>query len=795
MHKRLICLGCFGLVLGLVQTSTAVAADSSLVGWWKLDEHAGTVAADSSISGNDGTIQGTAQWTSGPVDGALAFDGTTTYVELPKVTGTTVFKYLTECTFALWVNWAGAAETGDSQMIFEFGSDGHKYMYLQPGTSTGGPLRYVIRSPQGGAEEIVAAASTLGGDWHHVALTIDSAGTMVLYVDGAAAGSTTMASNRLSDVGTTTYHYIGRGTDNPPFFKGRMDDFYIFSRVLSQTEIVKLQLGDALERDLASKPSPRDKDTDVFRDVVLRWTPGISAATHNVYLGTDSNAVENAEIVSPLLVSRDKTDASYVAGRKEFGKTYYWRVDEVDATASHTVFKGEVWSFTVEPYAYPIPTKSIAATASSYVAGRGPEKTIDGSGLNASDLHSTVLADMWQTAKGTLLPAWIQYEFDTVYKLSKTLVWNYNGESLLAIQGVKQVVVEHSVDGITWTQVTGISEFPMASGTANHACDIAVDFGNVAAKYVKITATSNYSGGASKQCGLSEVRLMVVPVTARNPSPEPDANNVDPGSVLSWRPGREAAHHRVYLANQETAVRQGTAPVHATDESQIAGSQLDLHLGQTYYWRVDEVNDAAVPSAWSGDIWAFTTSSYIVVDDFESYSNASPNRPFQTWIDGVGFTEPAPGNPGNGTGAAVGHDIWNPGDHYQGLIMEVGTVNSGQQSLPLYYDNSGAGGALKYSQIDRTFAEAQDWTRFGITKLVVHFYGSPGNSGQLYVRINNTRIPYPGNAADIAAETWTTWQIDLASRAATARSVSTLSIGVDGSGATGLLYIDDIWLE
>jgi hypothetical protein len=153
-----------------------------------------------------------------------------------------------------------------------------------------------------------------------------------------------------------------------------------------------------------------------------------------------------------------------------------------------------------------------------------------------------------------------------------------------------------------------------------------------------------------------------------------------------------------------------------------------------------------------------------VVDDFESYGNTSPNRPFQTWIDGVGFTEPAPGNPGNNTGAAVGHDIWNPGEHFDGLIMEAGIVNSGEQSLPLYYDNSGTNGVLPYSQIDRTLSPAQDWTQLGITKLIIHFYGSPGNTGQLYVKINGTKIAYSGNAADIAAEAWTPWEIDLTSR-------------------------------
>ncbi len=796
MYKRPCCLALLSFVLALVQTNVTLALDPNLVGWWKFDETAGTTATDSSPSGNNGTIQGTLRWMSGQVDGALYFDGTTTYVELPIGP---LIKSLTNCTMGVWVNWTGPADSSDSQRIFDFGSSGSSYMYLSPSTSSGGALRFVIRSSLGGTEEVVAAATSVGRGWHHVAVTIDSTnGTLTLYLDGGAVGSSAMVRNQLSYMGATFYNFVGRSSGETPYFTGHLDDFYIFNRVLSQAEIMKLQAGGALARELASKPVPSDTETDALRDVVLRWTAGISAATHDVYLGGSSEAVEDAGVGSPLLVGPGQTARSFAAGHLEFGRTYYWRVDEVNGPPDYTVFKGDLWSFTVEPYAYEIPTENITATASSHVAGRGPEKTIDGSGLNATDGHSTVLDDMWQTAKGTTLPAWIQYEFDKPYKLSKMLVWNFNGASFNAIQGLREVVIEHSTDGTTWTQLAGVSEFPMASGAADHPADIAVDFGDAAAKYVRITANSNHSGGLYNQCGLSEVRLMVIPVVARYPSPGPDANNVDPSTVLTWRPGREANHHLVYLSNEEDAVRQGTAPVYTTGESQIAGSQLDLRLGQTYYWRVDEVNDAAAPSIWPGDTWTFTTADSVVVDDFESYGNTSPNWPFQTWLDGIGYFAdeyfPEDYN-GNGTGAAVGHDIWNPGDHYEGLIMEVDVVNSGQQSLPLYYDNSGVGGLLQYSQIDRTFTQTQDWTRFGIATLVVHFYGFPGNSGQLYVMIDNTKIPYPGSSADIATEAWTPWEIDLASSGASLGNVSTLSIGVDGSGAGGLLYIDDIWLK
>ena len=81
-------------------------------------------------------------------------------------------------------------------------------------------------------------------------------------------------------------------------------------------------------------------------------------------------------------------------GLLEFGQTYYWRVDEVNAAPIPRSFKGAVWSFTVEPYAYPI-AKVTATASSSHNADMGPEKTIDGSGLDADDLHGTTDATMW----------------------------------------------------------------------------------------------------------------------------------------------------------------------------------------------------------------------------------------------------------------------------------------------------------------------------------------------------------------------------------------------------------------
>jgi len=178
---------------------------------------------------------------------------------------------------------------------------------------------------------------------------------------------------------------------------------------------------------------------------------------------------------------------------------------------------------------------------------------------------------------------------------------------------------------------------------------------------------------------------------------------------------------------------------------------------------------------------------FLVVDDFESYTNDVGSRVFEAWIDGIGFTLPEPGNPGNNTGAAVGHDIWTGGFTY---LMETTDVYGGAQAMPLYYDNTVA---PAISEADRTFTPGQNWTIEGVTTLVVHFRGVADNTGDLYVKINGVKVPYDGDPADIASGDWIAWEIDLASVGVSLTNITTLTIGIEGGG-TGVVYIDDIIL-
>ena len=541
----------------------------------------------------------------------------------------------------------------------------------------------------------------------------------------------------------------------------------------------------------ASVPNPANEQTEVPVDIILNWSPGELADMHDVYLGTNFDDVNDATPTEdPAGVYLGQFDPNFYPDmgtlRLEYDQTYYWRVDEVNAPPDNSVFKGDIWSFTIEPYAITIPGESITATASSQIENQGPEQTVNNSGLDVNDLHSKETDNMWISAESESGPAWIQYEFDKAYKLLEMLVWNYNGASILYVFGFKDVTVEYSTDGANWTQLSGISEFVPASGLDNYAANTIVSFEDAAAKYVKITATSNWSGGIFEQFGLSEVRFKAIPVSAREPSPESEATDVAVDATLSWRSGREAADHNVYISADELAVTDGTAPVITVNQTSYSPV---LDLGSTYYWRVDEVNNAETPTTWQSNIWSFTTLEYLVVDDFESYNDIDTgeegsNLVYLTWVDG--FDNPTI------NGSTIGYaEAFQP-------TMESGIVHSGDQSVPLTYDNSVA----SLSEVTVSLADLEigrDWTKGGTQTLVLWFFGDPNNSAteQMYLKISNNKVIYDGDSGNVTKRRWTQWNIDLASLGINLSNVTTFIVGFERTGATGgsgTVFIDDIRL-
>jgi concanavalin A-like lectin/glucanase superfamily protein/F5/8 type C domain-containing protein len=721
--------------------SALAGLDPSLMGWWAFDEGAGTVAADGSGNGNDGTVEGDAAWVPGVLETALQFNGSNSYVNAPHIPFDD-----RSFTIAMWIN---PGQTSSDHIFFSQTQSSSTDLNMHFRVIGGGTIRFGFYS-----NDLDASGETVEvGNWYHVALWYDFQNqNRRIYINGemvAEAASTPYK-------GTTGDTHIGQWNGGE-YFNGIIDDVQVYNRTLADGEVVKIMSGLA-DLSLAQNPSPLDEAIDIPRDVALAWEAGEFAATHDVYLGTAFDDVNDGV---GTLVSQGQTATSLdPEGLLEYGQTYYWRVDEVNAAPDNTVFKGDVWSFSVERFTYPI-AGVIATSNATSDAGNGPERTIDGSGLNENGQHSVESGDMWLGLPGAD-PVQLTYEFDQVYKLHEVLVWNYNVmfELILGF-GLKDVTVEYSTDGVEWI-VLGDVELAQATALGGYAANTTIAFDGVAAKYVRLTVNSGW--GSMGQYGLSEVRFMSIPAQAREPQPADDATDVSVDTPLAWRAGREAVSHEVSFGTDPEAL----APAGALEATSYDPGVLDLDT--IYYWRVDEVNEADAISVWEGGVWNFTTQAYLIVDDFESYDDED-NAIYETWIDGWV----------NETGSTVGY--------LSAPFAETTIVNSGGQSMPLSYDNVGV--ATAEAELDL----GQNWTASGIQSLSLYFYGDPGNSGsQLYIKIDGTKIVYDGSAVNITSATWNLWNIDLAASGASLSNVSSLTIGIEGAGATGIVYIDDIRL-
>jgi len=275
-----------------------------------------------------------------------------------------------------------------------------------------------------------------------------------------------------------------------------------------------------------------------------------------------------------------------------------------------------------------------------------------------------------------------------------------------------------------------------------------------------------------------------------NPKPSNGAVDVKQTQVLSWSPGEAAASHQLYFGTDKGVVRNADTGSPEYKGTRDLGSETydpgKLQWDSTYYWRVDEVNNANADSPWIGPVWSFTTADFLVVDDFESYNDLNPDEPgtnriFYAWLDGL--DDPA-------NGSVVGYD--NP------PFAEQIIVHSGSQSMPLFYDNS-----VGYSEAALTLTYPRDWTENGVNTLTIWLRGDSANSAEpLYVVLNGGAVVSHDNPDATQIDEWTEWNIDLqtfADQGVNLANVNTIALGLGSrnnpvAGGSGTMYFDDIRL-
>jgi hypothetical protein len=498
----------------------------------------------------------------------------------------------------------------------------------------------------------------------------------------------------------------------------------------------------------AYNPSPRDGAKAVQTDVTLSWTPGFGAKLHTVYFGDDLDTVSNATGGAPTGTTR------FTPGALEKDKVYYWRVDEFNPPE---LVKGNVWTFRTMPEIVITnpdmigwwKLDSIHGTKVLDWSGYGNDGTIGGNpqlvegaidfglDLRGADYVSLdpVADDL--TSTDFTVSIWIR----TTQGGEGNVIASNTGSSHVFQFGVKggNIWVDDgpesqftTVNDDQWHMITFVK-----SGSNGLVYADGVEVGKISTT-INVTTEARWSIGQEWDSGPSDFYVGMVddarffnkaltpdevvelmrgdPLVAWNPKPASGkAIDVEQAKQpLTWSPGDNASQHDVYLSMDKDALDMADTSTADIYRGRQAGASYSVPGGLEwgtgpYYWRIDEIN--ADGSVSGGSIWSFSVADYLIVEDFEGYTDddAANEAIWQHWIDGFGVS---------GNGAQVGY-LMPP-------YAEKTIVHGGDQSMPLMYTNTGG---VMNSEAVLSVSSLRNWTLHEVGALSIWFRGNPASVG------------------------------------------------------------------
>jgi hypothetical protein len=306
-----------------------------------------------------------------------------------------------------------------------------------------------------------------------------------------------------------------------------------------------------LDEAAARDPDPPHKAEDVPDNQVLTWTPGDGAASHDVYFGTNEQAVTNATHASNEF--QGNFPLAMFTPTLEAGTTYFWRIDEVGGNGT---VKGLIWQFTTQQ--------------------TPPEQA-----TNPDPAHNA-----------------------TDVAINKSLSWNSGDRA-------ESHDVYFGTDETAVTNATTAS--PEFKGNRTNASYNPGALTRSTTYFWRIDEKN--SAGTTTGDVWSFTTVPPAPTKATNPSPPHNAvdqnvNDPDLGvTVLTWTPGAGAGtiRHDVYFGTNQTAVTNATtaSPEFKGNRANASYDPGKLDADRDYFWRIDEVNAGGTTK---GDVWRFTTA-------------------------------------------------------------------------------------------------------------------------------------------------------------------------------------------
>ena len=232
-----------------------------------------------------------------------------------------------------------------------------------------------------------------------------------IYVNGTLAETVTQSNRSNSKIETATAYILFNAEANK--------DVVIRFELENGTDFIQQMVINGFEIDTPNlkkqshTPKPSNADEHVVMDnkLMLNWDSAKDAVAHQIYFGTDKNAVANADEKSPEFKGK-LTANQFELGQLYSGTKYYWRVDELDAKGIVTL--GTVWSFKPAQLAFP----GAEGYGRFAVGGRG------GKVLEVTNLNDSGSGSLRDAVDQQIGPRTIVFNVSGNIKLASRLVVN-----------------------------------------------------------------------------------------------------------------------------------------------------------------------------------------------------------------------------------------------------------------------------------------------------------------------------------------------------------------------------------
>lgn len=305
-------------------------SDPNLVGWWTFEGILGSYVSDQSGHNNLGILVGDPQQVPGYDGSALDLDGDD-FMRIDDVADDVTSDVIT---LSAWVK----TTVTDSD-----------WYSCNEATGSGNVLIFAIVDGEpavldaNNAYEGLPTTPVNDGLWHMLTYVCDGT-TGYIYVDAV------LQNTHEPDISFSPDDRwsLGQEWDTNPteFLTGTIDDARLYNKALTELEIYNVM---RIDPNRAWNPSPQQGATLALDEMPeLEWSAGDNAQMHDVYFGTDRDAVASADTATPGIYKGRQSAANFNAGDLELGTTYFWRIDEVISGKPPTI--GTVWSFTIGDY-------------------------------------------------------------------------------------------------------------------------------------------------------------------------------------------------------------------------------------------------------------------------------------------------------------------------------------------------------------------------------------------------------------------------------------------------------------